>query len=317
MAKSYYSTTLELDHAWHLPRAALSALDAALESSAEALARATDKLAAERASRVRKKEEGRHSAATVDQLAKAAESEVRQYLDVKRSIVVTCDTGKKLRGVSFEELMRVHPDIERDLPVTFIADLEGAGITVQVQLWRHSGLDIAVRPESSDAAREIFLELRSWAMSFRLPMRDRLYLALGSWLWVPALLVLGKWLPGTVSSAEHFKAQARELLAKPVATPVDEAKAIQLLLSLAADMPAPGGSPVTFGPPWILILSMLLIAASALAFVSRRHALGIGPGERYVANQALVRKVLLYGIPGFAVATFLLPWALRLSGVTH
>jgi hypothetical protein len=251
--------------------------------------------------------------------------------EMPRALEVFLDDGEKLLAASFGEALSSYPSLERGLGIGFRyaaalgairavvwlekGDKASAGATAPD---RHHELVIEVTPEDEPGAQTLFFALAEWAESLQLPKAERLFEHHGGWLAVLAVAALAHSIPSAPSNELYYMEQARALLASDGAV-LDQARAVQLLLSIASRAPAPSAPSAAArieaeSYAWLLVA---IFCSFAALFVARSPAvlLGLGRGEARIALWARGRTFLIYSAPGAALTWLVLPIVLKRLGI--
>jgi len=213
-----------------------------------------------------------------------------QYSRDKREITIFCSDGRDLHIKRFSDAFAL-PELENTTPSGFLAEI-GCGqgepmIALNRYGFSRNAIDISVSPHSTDTSSDIFMKLRSWAEGRRQP-KWQLFWKNWSGIQIHWTLFFWIFVAMLISSAKQDvkTAEARQLLQKGM-TKDDDHKAIELLLSIAADYnkPTDGTPDLAPRPRWFIISSLvLLLACIALSFPVGT-AIGIGKGKQILARQ--------------------------------
>ena len=239
---------------------------------------------------------------------KKARQEIEQsyeYARDKREITILCSEGRDLNVKRFLDAFAL-PELENATPTGFLAEIECGHGELRIALDRYrlssNEIDISVSPHSTDTSSDIFMKLRSWAEGRRQPKWQlfwKNYSGILVFLFVWIMMSLSVSL---ISSAKQNlkKAEARQLLQKGM-TKDDDHKAIELLLSIAADYNKPtDGTPDLAPLPRWFIISLLFSLLACIAFsFPVGTVIGIGKGKQILARQRMWLSSLKFVFVGF------------------
>jgi len=296
MAQVYYRTQEEIKGPWLLSRERLQRLDVVIDAIGEMLKAL--------------KKEGDDS---------------KRFPPDKRQVDVIFASRKKVTGTTFADVEKAHPASEggtvKKFEYIFIRD----GITTTIVAENEpdasekgktkEDLTIKVEPEWNSHAGEIFARVREWAAESQLPLKDRIFERQGGWLLLAGIALLIAADPAPSPSGEiDYKAQAREMAAKGI-TQADIPKATELLLRIAAGVPASTQTNEEY-PLWALIGGFGLIAVAMYPLISPTLIIGLGSGMHRIFIWSLIRRGLLYSLPTLVFVTYIVPKLSVILGAT-
>lgn len=231
-----------------------------------------------------------------------------------RRVSLYLTRGREIQAETLSEAMS-QPVGETEVPVGFSMSARIGKIDVRVSLSKflRASLDIAVEPNESETAQELFGALSNWASAIEAPKWQQVW-SEHHWL---AYVLLFLWLlfgfvvqPLSHSSdaaKDSQRAEAHKLLAQGMNS-ANEQHALALLLAIESGYD-PGARPEPLGVRYwgyVLVIALILI----LVAIAPEVSIGLWKGRRRLNSWRVWMRVVTIGIPTLLVGSLLLPWIL-------
>jgi len=233
-----------------------------------------------------------------------------------RAVTVYLGGGRTADGVRFSDLTTLaHIQDEKPRGFRLKAALAKSSVEIQLNSWDNKELTVDVKSDDNDFAQELLGRIQNW--SSELQSRKWLHvwnnLAFFAFFFIILILTINICAVVYARTSETLYGpsttlqQARELVRQGV-TSVNEAKAVELLLSLQTG---------TYSTPaiivrhhvnsWIWMLLILLDFLGVAASFPPRGAIGLWAGRRSVDAQKRWIRIVTITIPGLLLTTVFMP----------
>ena len=225
------------------------------------------------------------------------------------SLLIHFSDGSRLEARSFDEAA-AHPQALQSTVKSFALDVACGAISARIEAG--SGFDpslaIEVSPSNYEPARTLFAALRRWARGvtparWQQVWRSVVFTPFIPWMvWV--VLLFSVWGVSMDSQAKYYyRDQAHRLIQNGV-TPDKQQKALETMLALQSEYPAPVQYPIGH---WFWLFLLTGTVATAILAHPPNLEVGIGRGEdRVVRWQKWMRAAFVF-VPTFLASNFLWP----------
>ncbi len=216
--------------------------------------------------------------------------------DVRKVTVALAPTGKGITAARFDELIphgEVRPSDVTNVKLEVRCGLVEAELAIEAGHLLNRTVQLSVRPQSLGPPDDFFNRLDQWCVALVPTKFVRWWATFGdgtSFL-VGALPVI-VWI-FFVAMFVHDpspKVAARELLESGIKTPAESRRALELLLSIAADYPPAKYRPLST-TTWIVLAAICLVVVLSILFAPRT-IIGLGLGKNRLGRQQSARSVL-------------------------
>lgn len=238
-------------------------------------------------------------------------STIQERHTVHRTVRVTLSDSKYVQSETIYNILSL-PEVLDESPTSLEATLQYKGLSVEVKIpeYYKKSLSIRTSPEANEIARESFVQLQQWAVSFQAPVWQQLWTKLdhSHWLvWILALAISFPFIiPNSDEVKEQFTPRANEILIDGISN-AEQKEVLEILLRLNLKLPVEEtkSHPI---PAWFQIISVGGLLVSVMASIRPSTVIGIGRNEKKIRLWKGWMRLVGITIPGFVFASFIWPY---------
>lgn len=313
-----YRTELTIGGPWLIDRDALAELGKIVDDSWDLLdKRKADILDSRIRRRVDEQRAKGLSGKDLEEIgASIRQSEDRWYVRQGKKIVIKLGSDKSFTTDSLSDALQEHKLINEEATGIEI-EIGAAEVQATISINRkYESLDIRTSPEREEAATELFVRLREWALKQRAPLWQRVWknVSPGHWvIWFLCLFFSFIFVRAVQDTSiqqpiQQAKSEAFKILEDGISKDETQ-KALELLLRIETGYP-PGKVERKF-PTWFKLLFWVGLVISVVLTVRPKLILGLGKGESKIKLWRKWLKFISITVPGLIFGSFLLPYVVQ------
>jgi len=229
------------------------------------------------------------------------------------TLELSLSDGGRLIVKSFSEAA-THTEVSRTLATGFTIAMQCGGVSLSLDAESddfNTDIKLRVSPSGSEAAKSLFSVVSRWLRSIRAPRWQQLWCKAGHlkflvWSALIGILFLTLMFSSSDFDSRYYKKQGDDIVKQGV-SPSNQLKAIETLLAIQSESPAPGPTRHIVGNWFWFLLTTGFVTCLILSYPPKL-ILGLGIGEDRIAAWRKWIQFVSVAIPGFVASNFLWPF---------